>query len=129
MDLHVQAFLNAAAGLSVGLVGLLATFFDSIQATEIILGGIAALSAVIAAYVNNRSSRTQARTTEIELNVEANNHLIDQLQETIANQQEENNRLRERLADSDKRYTELEARLRDVQKEAARLRKELEQHK
>lgn len=121
----VQSMLNVLAGLSVGLVGMLAAFFDSIQATEIILGLVAAISAVIAAYVNNRSSRTQAKTTELGMNVEANNKLIDQLQETIAAQQKENDRLRQRLADSDKRYAELELRLREVQQEAADLRKQV----
>ena len=89
--------------------------------TQLAVGIIAAAGIVIAAFANTRGRKQEAMSSAMNINIEANDKLIDQLQEMIASRIEDNDRLRDRIERLDKRVAELENYLELCQKERSRL--------
>lgn len=96
--------------------------------TEIVVAGFACVGIVGAAIAANRGRRAEAsavqqaaETTKLNVNVTANNTLIDQLQETVNAQSDEIDRYRTRLEATDAKIDRLEEYLKRCQSERAAL--------
>lgn len=90
----------------VGGLGAVAAMFAQVDWTQIIVGAVAAVGMILAALANSRGKKQETKTLEIGVNIDANNALIDQLQETIKAQSEEIDRYRSRLADAENSHRE-----------------------
>ncbi len=97
--------------------------------TQLIVAILAASGLIVSALVGLKGRKQESTTTALEVNVDANNALIDQLQETVKAQSVEIDRYRDRLVATDERVTELEEYLEDCQRDRSNLEIEVAQLK
>ena len=108
MDVVQAASGNIFLAFGLGTIGLVTAFLDSTDMTEVLLAFIAMIGVVGAAWANNRGAKQEAKTKSMKVNIDANNTLIDQLQEET---------------------TRLHDLLREAREDEAALRREIEELK
>jgi len=90
---------------------------------SIVVGALAMAGVIFAAMANSRGRKQERATGLMDVQVLANNQLLDQLQESLKDYREENIELRERISMLDQRVVELTNELQALSDERDRLKR------